>query len=162
MNPTLLFILFTVVAFILMVLEVFVPGGILAVVGVICLITACGYAFAAFGPAIGGLVSVLLVFGTLGAFFVWLIMVPNTRFGARMALQSDLQDSKSAKDEDSLIGQSGTAETDLRPSGYARINGRRHDVVSSRGYLEKGTRVEVTEVHGMRIVVRPCQEESPA
>ena len=160
MSPTLLFALFTALAFTLMVLEVFVPGGVLGALGGISLIVACGYAFTAFGPTTGAVVASLLVFGTLAGFFIWLIKLPDTRIGKRMALSENLEDSKSAKDDNSLVGQTGTAETDLRPSGYARIGGRRLDVVSSRGYIEEGQQVVVSEVHGMRIVVQPDPEST--
>lgn len=52
-----------------------------------------------------------------------------------------------------LVGQKGSAVTDLRPSGKARIDGRIIDVVSLHEYIRAGAEVEVTEVEGMRVVV---------
>ena len=46
------------------------------------------------------------------------------------------------------------AETALRPTGKALIEGRRYDVVSDGDFIEQGTAVEVVEVAGTRIVVR--------
>ncbi len=158
MSPSLLFVLFTAAAFTLMVLEIFVPGGILGILGAISLVAASVYAFQAFGPSLGMLVSALLLVGTLAAFMGWLVLLPKTRMGRRMALATDLRDSKSAPDDESLVGQRGVAETELRPSGYARIGGKRLDVVSSRGFIEIGTPVEVLEVHGMRVVVAAVRE----
>jgi membrane-bound ClpP family serine protease len=42
----------------------------------------------------------------------------------------------------------------LRPSGTASINGRRVDVVTEGGLIERGTAVKVVAVEGARIVVR--------
>lgn len=53
-----------------------------------------------------------------------------------------------------LIGKSGEAMTDLRPSGSARFNGKRYDVVSRGEYISKGSAVSVLSVEGNRIVVK--------
>jgi membrane-bound serine protease (ClpP class) len=53
-----------------------------------------------------------------------------------------------------LVGKEGTAETALRPSGKARIDGQRYDVVSASDFIEPGTAIRVTTVDGNRIVVR--------
>ena len=53
-----------------------------------------------------------------------------------------------------LIGKSGEAITDLRPSGSARFNGKRFDVVSRGEYISKGSTVAVLSVEGNRIVVK--------
>jgi len=161
MNPTLAFSLFTVIAFLLFALEVFVPGGLLGAIGVVSLLTACGFAFSAFGPAAGMWISTGLVLTTLVGFIVWLIKLPDTRLGKRFSLESALSTAHSSEDDDSLVGCEGTAETDLRSGGFARINGKKYDVVAARGYIEKGTPLVVTEVHGSRIVVRK-REETPS
>lgn len=161
MSPVLLFILFAVLAFALFVVEVFVPGGIVGAIGLVSLLAACGYAIVAFGPTIGIAVAIVLILLTIGGFVVWLLKMPDTRMGKKLSLQQGLKDAKSAEDHPELIGKTGNAETDLRPSGYARIEGQRLDVVAVRGYIEKGTPVEVIEVHGARIVVR-LPEDSQA
>ncbi|MEX2606059.1 MAG: NfeD family protein [Kiritimatiellia bacterium] len=154
MNDTLLFTLFTVIAFGLFVAEVFIPGGIIGMVGAVSLLTACGFAISAFGLSTGILISVLLIFITLGGFILWLIRMPDSKIGRRFSLQATLPSPNSDKTPHPLIGARGVAETDLRPSGFARINGKKMDVVTSRSYLEKGTELLVTEVHGSRVVVR--------
>ncbi len=162
MNPHLMFLFFSVLAFVLFVAEVFLPGGIVGAVGAISLLVACGFAIVAFGPAFGTLVALLLILVTLGGFMFWLMKMPDTKLGKRFALQTDLQESKSAEDQDELVGHRGVAETHLHPSGYARIDGKRMDVVASRGFIDEGTPVEIVEVHGMRIVVREAEELPPA
>jgi membrane-bound serine protease (ClpP class) len=58
---------------------------------------------------------------------------------------------------DTLIGLSGNALTNLRPSGSALFNGKRYDVVSRGDFIDKGTTVTVVSVDGNRIVVK-CQD----
>ncbi|GBD37464.1 hypothetical protein HRbin36_02598 [bacterium HR36] len=52
------------------------------------------------------------------------------------------------------LGAVGVAVTDLRPSGKARFGDDQLDVVAEGQYLEAGTRVQVVEVEGNRIVVQ--------
>lgn len=52
------------------------------------------------------------------------------------------------------VGSRGVAETDLRPSGVARIRERRVDVVTDGEYISRGSRVIVVAVEGTRVVVR--------
>lgn len=53
-----------------------------------------------------------------------------------------------------LVGTSGKAVTDLRPSGMALINGRRYDVVSRGDYIDKDCSITVISTDGNRIVVK--------
>ena len=50
-------------------------------------------------------------------------------------------------------GQTGTAITQLRPSGKADIDGKRVDVVTKGDFVPKGSTVRVAMVKGTRIVV---------
>ncbi|MEM8876042.1 MAG: NfeD family protein [Planctomycetota bacterium] len=52
------------------------------------------------------------------------------------------------------LGTVGETVSDLYPGGQARLNDQVFDVISDRGFVEKGDRVVVREVHGNRIVVR--------
>ena len=54
-----------------------------------------------------------------------------------------------------LIGAEGIALTTLRPSGTAEINGKKVDVVTESEYVEKGQRLKVITVEGIRVVVKP-------
>jgi membrane-bound serine protease (ClpP class) len=48
----------------------------------------------------------------------------------------------------------GIAQTNLRPSGTAMINGQRVDVVTEGPMIEQGAAIKVVAVEGMRVVVR--------
>lgn len=54
----------------------------------------------------------------------------------------------------SLVGATGTAVTDLRPSGIADIESQRVDVVTSGEFVPRGETVEVIRDEGYRRVVR--------
>jgi membrane-bound serine protease (ClpP class) len=59
-----------------------------------------------------------------------------------------------ASENQSLVGQSGEAITPLRPSGTARIGGKRVDVTAVGDFLEQGVNVVVVAADGMRVAVR--------
>ena len=61
---------------------------------------------------------------------------------------------------DSLVGRPGVAESDLRPSGIADIDGERVDVVTSGEYISAGERIEVVRDEGYRRVVRRTPADS--
>lgn len=50
--------------------------------------------------------------------------------------------------EESLMGRTGEAITDLRPAGTALIGGRRVDVVTEGEYIERNAAVRVIALHG--------------
>lgn len=57
-------------------------------------------------------------------------------------------------DQKELLGKEGIAVTSLRPSGTARIDGRRIDVVTGGDFIPSGEKVIVDRVEGVRVVVR--------
>jgi membrane-bound serine protease (ClpP class) len=48
----------------------------------------------------------------------------------------------------------GTATTDLRPSGKAEIDGGVLDVVADGGFVQKGDAVRIIKEDGMGVVVK--------
>ena len=55
---------------------------------------------------------------------------------------------------DSLLGATGEALSDLRPGGFALIDGQRVDVITRGDFVARGERVEVIADEGYRRVVR--------
>ena len=53
-----------------------------------------------------------------------------------------------------LLGAIGVAATPLRPAGKTRFGDQFVDVVAEGGYVLPGTRVQVIEIEGNRIVVK--------
>lgn len=64
-----------------------------------------------------------------------------------------------------LVGLTGLALTDLRPSGTALIGEERVDAVSESAWIEEGTEVRIVSSEGYRVVVRainpPEADEGP-
>lgn len=58
-----------------------------------------------------------------------------------------------------FLNLEGETITDLRPSGIARIDGKRVDVTTRGEYIEKKTPVYVSKVTGNQIIVRKKEED---
>lgn len=57
-----------------------------------------------------------------------------------------------------LIGKTGTAHTDLRPSGKVEIDGELYDASSELGFIEQQSPVKVTNYSGAQVKVRPIDK----
>ena len=143
---------------ILVALELFViPGfGVAGVLGFATL--AWGVARIFQGNTFTMLGYTTLIGAALLGLALWLL--PNSRLMRPLTLSARL--SSSPKEETlltpqsphDLLGQSGTALTDLRPAGTVKIDKLRVDVVTEGGYIARGSNVEVVRVEGTRVTVR--------
>ncbi len=57
------------------------------------------------------------------------------------------------------MGKQGLTVTDLRPSGIAKIDGMRMDVLSNEGFIKKGEKIKVINTSGNRIMVERIDSE---
>ena len=147
-----------VVGAILLVLETVLPGMIAGAIGLLCVVAGVVQSYVVFGPQVGTAVLfstlVALVLGTM----LWLKFFPRSPMGRAFASRSTVGDIKTERPE--LLHQTGTALTPLRPSGMAVINGRRVDVVTEGGMIERHTPIKVVAVEGLRVVVRSLSEST--
>lgn len=163
MNTALqVYIITVVVGLFLIAAEIFLPGGVIGAMGGVSLAVAMVLGFFAFGPQ-GGFVSALLLIILGGAFIMAVIkFFPRTRMGRNLTLDADGKSFKSAPpDLMKLEGQDGVALTVLRPSGMARIDGQRVDVVADGSFIETGRPVHVVRVEGSRVLVREASAPTP-
>ncbi len=61
--------------------------------------------------------------------------------------------------DNSYVGKTGIAETILRPAGIVSIEDKRISAQSQGDFIESGTKVIVTEVADMKIIVKKIEEE---
>ena len=134
--------------------ELFVPGGVLGTVGAIMVIWALTLMTDTF---IGLLLAILVSFTIIGIIIYILIkIIPKERMRNTLILSSSLNKDEgyiSSKDLQSYTGKVGIAESPLRPTGKAKIEGRILDVVSEDKLIEKGKMVKVTYVDGTKVLV---------
>lgn len=141
--------------------EVLIPSmGLLGTLAAACIIGAQIFAWRVSSQT--G-VNFLVVTGVLVPAVVMggLKVFPRTPVGKRLVAQGfSFEDGRAIDARDSgLLGSEGVVEAALRPAGVARLQGRRVDVVSRGEMIDKGTRVQVVELTGNRVVVQPVQNE---
>jgi membrane-bound serine protease (ClpP class) len=138
----------------LLVLENFVPGFVLGTLGLISIFAGSIITYAQFGFTFGTLVLGMVVIFASIIFFVSLRNFQRTATSRLFTNTSNIgSDSGYAASQD-LLGKSGIALTQLRPSGSAMINGRKIDVVTQGDLIPINEQIEVIQVEGMRVVVR--------
>lgn len=141
---------------ILLIIEAFIPGfGAAGIGGIISL--SAGIIFSA-GDILSGLVLLLTVMIAM-IITLWLLYKYAPRSGVfkKIVLQTQMKSELGyvgSTVENELLEQEGITLTILRPSGKAEIAGRRIDVTTEGGFIQKDTRVKVVKVEGSRVVVK--------
>jgi len=158
-------IIMFVAGIILIFLEIFViPGfGITGISGIILVLASIflsltgGLPFFDINVISGAIIQLSIALA--GAFILILLVakfLPKSKSFNRLVLAEEENADKgfvsypSAKE---LIGAEGIALTDLRPAGSAEINNQRYDVVADWQYIERGKKVKVIRVEGIKVVV---------
>lgn len=168
---TMLAVLLFVLGLILIAIEVFVfPGfgvtgisGITLIIGALALVTLekmpettqdwlnLGATLTTFGVSLMGAITVAFV-------LAWYL--PHIPYANRLVLAPPTEGDESALTSaespisSALLGAIGTAATPLRPAGKARFGDDFLDVIAEGDYVIPGTRVQVIEIEGNRIVVK--------
>lgn len=161
-------VLLFVLGLIFIVFEIFVvPGfGIPGILGIICVLAALVLAmignvrFNFEGvPMREAFKAVMTVLGGMGMGLV-LIIYLSSRIGKRgflrhVALNTDQEGFVSVSMEPlSLVGMTGVASTDLRPSGRVYLEGEFYDANSLKGFVDKGDEVVVIRYENFQLYVR--------
>ncbi len=124
--------------------EVFLPGGILGVIGGVFLLIGCGLAFWKFGLD-GGAIALAVALGLSGlTVYLELVLLPKTGIGRKMFLTAEVSGTSQPRPAlPELVGKTGTTLTTLAPTGYVAIDGHSYEAQSQDGLLAKGAAVRV-------------------
>ena len=149
-------IIMFIIGLVLLLLEFFVPGGIVGIIGGALIIISLLFA----GASITHMAYSIII-----AMFIAVIgmVILMKFFGKKLHVFNKLVLRDATTTEEGyvsntnrieLIGRVGEAITALRPAGVIVIDHERIDAVSDGSYIDKGKQVEVIKVEGSRIVVR--------
>jgi len=161
MTPTYWAITLFLLGLFLVSLEAFIPSaGVLGLVAGSVLVWSVYQGFqASRACGISLIAATVIALPLLFALFVkwW----PLTPLGKRMLINVPddpdelLPDGEVYRQVQSQVGKRGTAVTDLLPNGRITIEGTGFDAVTEGVLVDAGTPIEVTDVQGNRIIVRP-------
>lgn len=146
------------IGLLLIFLEFYTPGGILAVAGTIVIL----FAVTSFlVESSAGFASLFFILFTIAAtaFVIWFALnrIKKTSAKNTFYLSDDQEGYQGAHFDTSLIGKQGLTLTDLGPSGFVLIEGKRHQAGSRGPYVDKGTDVLVIGGEGSYLIVKPVQ-----
>jgi membrane-bound serine protease (ClpP class) len=113
------------------------------------------------GVLTNSILRVLLSMGIVVVLsFVGFALLPRTKMRNVLILDTTIEGTASGGREGVAIseviasGESGVAESFLRPAGIARFGNRRVDVMSEGDFIERGEKVVIVRVEGNRVIVR--------
>lgn len=142
------------IALFLLMVEFYLPGGVMAIIslGLYILAMARGYVL------FNGFEAVLFF---SAAVILPCVVVRYTIYRIKKSahlntffLSQSQEGNQSSEFDAQLLGKTGVAVTDLGPSGFALIEGHRVQVVSQSGYIEKGVEIVVKSGKGGHLVVQ--------
>lgn len=140
----------------LIILEMFIPGGIMGVLGIVALIGSIVIINEVTHTITFVIIVSVVLFVLLYLFNIY-VLKKKLLFLNRLVLEEEISTEKGYVAKESqieLVGKNLVALTDLRPAGTAILNDVKYDVVTEGDFIEKGNSLIVTQVEGMRIVVR--------
>jgi len=151
---TQMFLMLLIAGLMLIGAEVFIPGGVLGVIGALALIVAAGIGFAIFPAGMAVIIAIGMILMVGAVIMLWIKLFPHTGIGRQMTASHDLGDAKGTEDKlDELVGKTGITRSVLRPAGYVEIDNRRIDVVTQGEMIDNNTPVRITAVEGNRVIV---------
>lgn len=149
-------IIILLIGLVVIYLEFFLPGGVLAVVGglfVLAAITWYGMGDDVSGVALF-LFTLAACVGVIMACYlaVWSLK----RSGPKTGFYStdDQSGYQSSEFDHTVIGKKAKAVSVLKPSGFILVDGKRYQALSQTGYVDEGTEVTVVGGQGAHLLVR--------
>ncbi|WP_228409426.1 NfeD family protein [Radiobacillus deserti] len=154
-------IVFVIIGLVLVVAELFVPGGILGVLGLASIIGALFLSSADIGHMLMSISIALLV--SLVVFAILFKRIGMEKGIFRHIILQDATKTElgyvSSVSRLDLIGLKGISVTPLRPSGTGLFDGERLDVVTEGGYVQAQSPIRIVKAEGSRIIVRAIDNE---
>ncbi len=142
------------IGMIFLILEIFIPGGIIGALGAILLFA--GIISAAENTSYG-VFSLFIALGVNSVLLYLLLKYVGHRGWWNHLILKEEQKKEtgyvSHNKNKNLLGKTGFTLTKLRPSGIAIIDHLRYDVVSQGDWIEANQEIKVILIEGTRIVV---------
>ncbi|GGD04476.1 NfeD family protein [Pontibacillus salipaludis] len=143
------------------VLEFFVPGGILGIIGTGGVVGSLFMSTDDIGHMTMSLLIAIIV-AIIGSVILFKTIGFDKGFLRNIVLSDSTSSEKgylSSNNREDLIGNIGKAVTPLRPSGTGIFNDERVDVVTEGSFISTGASIKIVRVEGSRIVVREVKQE---
>jgi membrane-bound ClpP family serine protease len=136
--------IFLLIGLLLIFLEFYLPGAIMATLGGIFFVASI-LLFA--GQNHSAVEIFLFTIGSFVALFFLIRMtlqrIPKTKAEYSIYSHKDQEGYQASQYDKSALGKEGVVLSDLKPGGYILIAGTKHQAISQSGYISQGTHVLV-------------------
>lgn len=151
--------------FLFMFLEIAViPGfGVTGILGLLLLTGGLATAFLKLSMLMAMVATFAAIFGVILLLLWFFLVFPKTSMGKQFILETESSAANgfvAVDDKSAYIGKTGITLTMLRPSGIARIDDERVDVMTDGEFVEKGVRIKVIKARQGGMIVTPIEEET--
>jgi membrane-bound ClpP family serine protease len=148
-------LLLFIVGIMLLAADIFVTSFVMAAVGGVAMVAGCVIAYRDFGVLAAGLAGVGAVALLGGAIYIELVLLPKTRVGRGLVVESTSGSSSQppVAPEAAVVGRPATADTTLAPSGYVLVDGRRYEAFCRTGHAARGDDLRVIGLDNFRLIV---------
>lgn len=153
---TILFL--SVIGIVAVIAELVLPGGILGVIGAICLLGAVVATFITHGATAGTIALAAVVAIGLLSLRIWMRFFHRLPFTKQLVLNETVGVDEQVSMRASLVGRTGISLTELMPSGRADIGGEKLDVMAEGAAIRRGATIVVVETRGPSVMVRETKE----
>ena len=161
-------IVLAVFGIVMLCIEVVLPGAIIGIIGGGLIIASLVLVFISpsmqdYGMGAQVAIAFGIVTATVISFLTWMRYFHKTIVGRRLILKDTVGDDHWADEPQSLstlAGKTGVAQSNLRPTGTIKIDGKQYEAQSSAGFVERGAAIRVSKVEGTMVTVVPIAEEA--
>ena len=148
-------IILLVAGFVLVGIEMVIPGfGLPGISGILCLV---GGVILTAKSVSAGVVMAIIIIVILGIMLaVILTILGSKKMKSPIVLKEDVKGQHgflNSEDLEYLVGKTGIAVTDLRPSGKGSFDGVEFDVLSEGSYIVKGQGIRISKVKDNKLLV---------
>lgn len=148
----------SVIGILAVIAELVLPGGILGVVGAICLLGAVVTTFITYGATAGTIALAAVVAIGLVSLRIWMRFFHRLPFTKQLVLNETVGIDAQVPARAALVGRTGISLTELMPSGHAEIGGEKLDVMAEGAAIRRGATIIVVETRGPSVMVRETKE----
>ncbi len=137
--------------------EVFMPSGVIASLGALCLAAGVGVAMREYGVFAGLMAGMSGLAASALVVVLELKLLPHTRTGRKLynqAASSGRAVETGAATATALVGKTGRAATAFAPTGMAEIDGQQYEASCLDGFLHPGDALIVAGRDNYKLLVK--------
>ena len=129
-----------------------IPGGVVAIIGVLGVIGGVTASFISYGT-VAGLITLLI---TAVVITVTVVLTLRSKTWRKLQLKTEIDGRVNEVDDRKIqVGMMGKALSRLAPMGTGLFGDEKVEVTSMLEFIEPGVEIEIVSIEGNKIIVKP-------